>query len=97
MITKLVGVAVELWISNQEMLSFNLDHDPCSLGKFFCGFPQSYLASSGVVPQLGYDCFLPNSFQFIIHQLSWNLMLYSYNLETDSVIKYKTKKLNDTP
>jgi hypothetical protein len=32
-----------------------------------CGFPQSLQADAEIVPQLGYDLFFPNTFQFIIH------------------------------
>jgi hypothetical protein len=34
------------------------------------GFPESLQANAGIVPQLNNDCFLPNPFQFIIHQSS---------------------------
>jgi hypothetical protein len=34
--------------------------------EFFRGFPQYLKADAGIVPQLGYDGFLPNHFQFIV-------------------------------
>jgi hypothetical protein len=32
------------------------------------GLPSFFHANSGDVPQLGHDPFLPNPFQFIVHQ-----------------------------
>jgi hypothetical protein len=53
---------------------------------FFCCFPQSIQATTGMVPRLGHDRFLPNPFRIIIHQSSYHLTLYS--LATNSVVKY---------
>jgi hypothetical protein len=43
----------------------------------------SVQANAGIVPLLADDCFLPNSCQFNIHQLSYNLMLYSHDTDDD--------------
>jgi hypothetical protein len=43
-----------------------------------------------IVPQLGHYHFLPNLFQFIIHQSSYHSALY--NVDSDDVIKCPTKE-----
>jgi hypothetical protein len=45
--------------------------------EIFHEFPQPLWANNGTVPQLGHDCFLSHPFQFILHPLSYYLMLYS--------------------
>jgi hypothetical protein len=37
----------------------------------FYGFPQFLQPNAEIVPQSGHDHFLPNTFQFIIHQSSY--------------------------
>jgi hypothetical protein len=49
------------------------------------GFPQSPQASTGIVPRLCHNYLLPDTFQFIIHQILHHLTLYSP--DTDSVVK----------
>jgi hypothetical protein len=48
---------------------------PAILTDVFSGFPESLQANAGVVPLLGYDRFLPNSFQFVIHLLHFHSTL----------------------
>jgi hypothetical protein len=49
------------------------------------GLTQSLQEYSGIIPRLGYGCFLPHLFQFIIRQLSYYSSLY--NLCTNSNVK----------
>jgi hypothetical protein len=56
------------------------------LSRFF----QSLQANVGIVPQLGYDCFLPKSFQFVIIQFS-SYCLKLYSLEIESVVRKSMK------
>jgi hypothetical protein len=50
-------------------------------------FSWSLWGSARILPHLGHNCFLPNSFQFFIHQLTYHLQLHSIN--TESVKKRK--------
>jgi hypothetical protein len=55
------------------------------LSKVFLIFPQPHKANARIVPQLGYDHFLSDSFKYIIHLSSYNLALYS--LATDRIVE----------
>jgi hypothetical protein len=46
-----------------------------------------------IVPRLGHDCFLPNPFQFIVHQTSHHLMLQSLRYWQSYKVRYKNKEL----
>jgi hypothetical protein len=48
------------------VLCLYLAQDTAILTEGFLGFPQSVQATVEIEPQLVYDCFLPNLFQFII-------------------------------
>jgi hypothetical protein len=45
------------------------------------GFPQSLQARAGIIFRFGHDQFLPNPFQSVIHQSSYNLTSYNLNAE----------------
>jgi hypothetical protein len=54
----------------------------------FRGFPQFLLANAGIVPsKLGYDRFLPNPFQFIIHLPPFHSTLCNLSSEKASLYK----------
>jgi hypothetical protein len=59
------------------------------------GFLQSLQTNAGIVPRLGHNRFLPNPFQFIIHDSSYYPPLYS--LDTERVVNTKkiTTKKNE--
>lgn len=46
----------------------------------FCGFSQSLQTDAEIIPWTDHDHFFPNPFQFIIHQSSYQLTLYSFNV-----------------
>lgn len=46
------------------------------LSSGFCGLPQSLQENAAIVPLLGHDHFLPNSYQFVTHQSSYSSALY---------------------
>jgi hypothetical protein len=50
----------------QEVISSNLSWTPAILTEGFCGFPQSFWVNTRLVPSLGNDHFLANTFQFIM-------------------------------
>jgi hypothetical protein len=64
------------------------NHKPYLFGSNFCrltedyhAFPQSPRASVGIVPRSGFDRFLPDPFQFIIHQSSYLPTLHTLDSE----------------
>jgi hypothetical protein len=64
-----VSVAVRLWTCIQGVLSSNLSRGTSSPDwQVFRGFSQSPPPNSGITPLLTNDCFLPNRYQFMIHQ-----------------------------
>lgn len=69
----------------------NLSQDICYPGWGLHGFPQSHQENARIVPRLCQDCFLHNIFQYIIHQLFYQLTLY--RLDTGSAIKQPTHNL----
>jgi hypothetical protein len=62
---------------------------PAILMDLFCGIPQSLQANDRIVPWLNHECFLPNPFQFIIHQSPYHSMIHS--LRYWQCHKYTTK------
>jgi hypothetical protein len=54
--------------------------------------PQPYRQMPGQHVDLGHDCFLPNSFQLIIHLSSYHMTLHS--LATDSVVNYFLQRVS---
>jgi hypothetical protein len=82
---KQVGSAVMLQTHIQEVFGLNLRGTPATLTEVCHGFRQSLQANTGIVYQLGHDCFLPNPFKFTIHLSPYHSTLYS--LATDGAIK----------
>jgi hypothetical protein len=58
---------ITLWTCIHQVLLSNLGRDTGST-EFFPGFPYSFYASTRTVPRLCKEHFLPNPFQYIIHQ-----------------------------
>jgi hypothetical protein len=58
----------------------------------FGGFPQPFQENSGILPRLDHNSFLPNPYQFTIHQASYHCTLYSIDIK--SVVKLIAKKLD---
>jgi hypothetical protein len=67
---------------------------PSILTEVFRSLPPSFQANAGIVPPFCHDCFLPNHFQFIIHQPLYKLTLYS--LDTDAVLNKPLKNTKST-
>jgi hypothetical protein len=65
----------------QRVLCFNLGHDTACPE-----FPQSLEANAAIVPGLDQDRFLPNSFQFILNQSSFQYAQYTPAIE--KLVKY---------
>jgi hypothetical protein len=60
--------------------------------RVFCDFPQFLQVNAGRVPQLGHNCFLPNSFQIIINLPSIHSTLQC--LATECIVKKPTNVQN---
>jgi hypothetical protein len=86
--TEQLDLEVTLWTCTQ--LISNLGQVLSILTRAFCSFPQC-LQANAKIPWLLYDHFLPNPFQFIIHQLSYYPALYSFDI--DHTVKPSTNKI----
>jgi hypothetical protein len=93
--TKQTGVGVTPTYI-QEMLGLNLSGTLATWLRiaWFLQYPQ---ANAGIVPHLGYTCFLLNPFQFIIHQSPYHSMLSVRNtiIIIIIIIIKQTTKEND--
>jgi hypothetical protein len=68
--TEQIGLKVILYACIMEVLGSILGQNTI-LTKVFRGFPHSFQANAGVVPQLCHGRFLPDPFQFIISLSSY--------------------------
>jgi hypothetical protein len=56
------------------------------------GFTYPLQPNARIVPWLGRDHFIPNSFQFIIHLSAYRPTLYSFDTEKVALNNLRTKK-----
>jgi hypothetical protein len=91
MVPFLVYVAVTFQIFIRDVLGSKLGRDTDYPDWAFLCFLQSLQVNAGIVPRVGQYQFLPNHSQFIIYPI---IQCYTYNLDTDSVIKWITHKRN---
>jgi hypothetical protein len=66
------------------------------LNEDFRGLPWSNQANDAIVPGIGHDCFLPNPFQFIIHNSFYHSMLCSRKNSQSRHMKHKESEFSKT-
>jgi predicted TIM-barrel fold metal-dependent hydrolase len=65
--TEQVSLAATLYASIREQIGSNLGWGTDYPVSDFCGFPQYLQENSGILPRLGFYCFLSDPFQSITH------------------------------
>jgi hypothetical protein len=65
-----VGVSATLWTSIQEAVGSNRGRETPAIRRILNAFSQSLQSNFGVILRLDGTQFLPNTAQFLIHQIS---------------------------